>query len=423
MNLKYRNFLPISIVLLTFVSVNQWSKVPIGNTTMMWVLYAFIIGMFYYEKERRKLAFNKDGYWIVAAYLIWAVIGIVRGAFVAENYWESKLLISNGFIVLFPFCVYAFYSPYVVKKTLRLWIWVAIPAFFLFFYWVAGISQFYLGPIYLLLCFLPIIHNHKWWVYVMALLGFLLLTYNIEDQRSQFLKAAMSFMVMGACYRRRYISDRMLRIAHWTLYVIPVVLLLLGLTGRFNIFETVNEDYKGQYLSSQKNEYGEYVDMSTDTRTFIYQEVITSAIKNKYVLFGRTPARGNDTYAFGDVADNLKSVKNDYNIKRERGSNEVCFPNIFTWLGLVGMLLYIGIYLMASYQGVYKSRNLYVKLLGVYVAFNFMYGWVENVTNFNILNINYWLMISICLSERFREMSNLRFEMWFNKIFSGRFLF
>lgn len=414
--LRYRSVLPVLILLLGFVSVNQWSRMPIGNTTISWLLYAAILFVFLYEQRRRKVSFVQDGYWIVTLYLLWAVVGIARGFFVSENYWETKALIRNAFILLFPLCVYAFYSPFVVKKTLRLWCFVAIPAFFLFFYWVAGITQFYLGPIYLLLCFLPLIRN-KLWVCVIGFLGLLLLTYDIEDQRSQFLKAAMSLAVMLACFFRGVIGDRLLRFVHWTFYVIPVVLLVLGISGKFNIFQDINKNYKGKYVSSKINEYGTHADMSADSRTFIYYEVITSAIDNNYVLFGRTPARGNDTSAFEDLADNLKSVYNDVNIKRERSGNEVCFPNIFTWLGLVGMLLYIGIYLVASFMGLYRSRNYYVKLLAVYVAFNFMYGWVENVANIDILNVNYWLMISICLSSKFREMGDRKFGLWVNKIF------
>lgn len=411
-----KSFLPYLILLLAFISANPYSKIPIGNTTTNWILYALIFLLFFYETRKMNVSFTKKGYWVVALYLSWALIGIIRGMFVMDNYWESKALVNNSFIILMPFCVYAFNSPYIVNKTLRLWIKIAFPAFFIFFYWMVGLSQFYLGPIYLVLCFLPIIKSKRW-VLVIGFVGLLLLTYNIEDLRSQFLKAVMSFMVMIACIFHKHISDKLLRMAHWTLYVLPVCLLVLGLSGRFNVFEDVKNNYQGQYVSDVEDEEGNYADMAVDTRTFIYEEVITSAIQNNYVLFGRTPARGNDTYFFQDLAEDLKAVRKDYNIKYERNANEVCFPNIFTWLGLVGMLLYIGIYLMASFQGVYKSNNIYVKLIGIYVAFNFMYGWVENATGFNILNITYWLMISICLSPKFRSMNDSQFRMWINKIF------
>lgn len=416
MNNKHRRLLPILLLFLAFISANPYSKMPIGNTTTNWILYALIFLLFFYETRKMNVSFTKKGYWVVALYLSWALIGIIRGMFVVENYWESKALVNNSFIILMPFCVYAFNSPYIVNKTLRLWIKIAFPAFFIFFYWMVGLSQFYLGPIYLVLCFLPIIKSKKW-ALAIGFVGLLLLTYNIEDLRSQFMKAVMSFMVMTACFFHEQISDRLLRMAHWGLYILPVCLLFLGLSGRFNIFEDINKNYQNQFVSDIKDEKGRYADMASDTRTFIYEEVITSAIDNNYVLFGRTPARGNDTYLFQDIAEDLKTVRNDYNIKYERNANEVCFPNIFTWLGLIGMLLYIGIYLMASFQGVYKSNNIYVKLIGIYVAFNFMYGWVENATCFDILNITYWLMISICLSPKFRSMSDNEFKLWINQVF------
>ena len=81
------------------------------------------------------------------------------------------------------------------------------------------------------------------------------------------------------------------------------------------------------------------------------------------------------------------------------------------------MLLYIAIYVWAAYLGVYRSKNYYIKLAGLVVAFNFLYGWVENVTSFDILNFTYWTFISMCLSSRFRSMTDHEFKEWFNSLF------
>ena len=78
----------------------------------------------------------------------------------------------------------------------------------------------------------------------------------------------------------------------------------------------------------------------------IYIDVINSAIDNKYVLFGHTPARGNTI----DVSEILflyayEGGMNDISFNHgERFSNEAAFLNIFTWLGLVGLILYSIIY-------------------------------------------------------------------------------
>lgn len=414
----YRDsYIPLLFLLLAFVSVNQFSSVPIGNTIMVWILQIAILFSVWKQKVYTQIGTFTHPYCIVGLYLVWAIIGIVRGVFVAENYWEYKNLVNNSLILLFPICVYVFNSPILISRVLQMWLRYAIPAFFLFFYWVSGLTQFYLGPIFFFICFLPLVRNAKW-KYLLLIMGLALLSYDIQDQRSQFIKALFSFLMMLAVLMRKYLPDLMLRLAHAILHILPLVLLILGLLGVFNIFRDTSEFYNGKFLSSKEDKNGNHADMSADTRTFIYYEVITSAINNNYVLLGRTPARGNDTESFWGLADDLQSVKKVENIKHERVKNELCFLNIFTWLGLIGMLLYIGIYVTASYLGVYKSRNIYVKLIGLYVAFNFMYGWIENVTNFDILNFNYWLMISICLSTKFRKMTDRLFEKWICRIFA-----
>ena len=130
------------------------------------------------------------------------------------------------------------------------------------------------------------------------------------------------------------------------------------------------------------------------------------------MIWGRTPARGNDSEAFGQFyAEDLKSGK------YERHSNELCHLNVFTWLGLVGMLLHCLIYLLASYRAVYYSNNQFVKYIGIMVAFNWALGWIENWTNFNIPNLTIWIMISICLSSKFRSMNDIEFKFWFESLF------
>ena len=155
--------------------------------------------------------------------------------------------------------------------------------------------------------------------------------------------------------------------------------------------------------------------LAADTRTFIYEEVILSAIKHDYVLFGRTPARGNDSFRFGTYgAEELKTGK------YERHSNELCHLNVFTWLGLIGLFLHCAIYLLASYRAVYYSKNKFVKYIGIMVAFNWALGWIENFTRFDIMNLTIWIMISICLSRCFREMNDAQFVDWFRFLFSKK---
>ena len=57
------------------------------------------------------------------------------------------------------------------------------------------------------------------------------------------------------------------------------------------------------------------------------------------------------------------------------------------------------------------------KLIGVFIAFHWAYGWVEDATKFDILNISLWSAISMGLSSQFRAMSDKEFLKWFEGVF------
>jgi len=196
------------------------------------------------------------------------------------------------------------------------------------------------------------------------------------------------------------------------LLFLPITMLYLGISGQFNIFEDLSSN-TGKYKET-RIEDGKVVeeDLAADTRSFIYIEVLGSAIKNNYFWCGRTPARGNDSATFGAAI--AKDLGTD---KKERHGNEVNFPNVFTWLGFIGMVLYCVIYLKSAYLAVYKSRNIFMKLLGVLIAFHFLYGWVEEPIRFDILSISIWMVIAMGFSEQFRYMTNQEFKNWVKSIF------
>jgi hypothetical protein len=58
-----------------------------------------------------------------------------------------------------------------------------------------------------------------------------------------------------------------------------------------------------------------------------------------------------------------------------------------------------------------------MKLMGVYIAFRFAYGWVEDINRFDIMNISLWMIIGMGFSEQFRKMNNLQFKLWVKSIF------
>lgn len=418
--------LPILLLLLGFVSVNQWSRLPIGNTTTTWLLDIGILITLFLLKLKNKVKFFSWDYITTTLFLCIAVAGFFRGSFTADNYWEWKNLISNMMTLLMPICVFAFYEPSYIQNSVRMWFKYGIIAYAIFFFWMVGISQFYLAPIFFAASFLPLIPKRRWKV-IVILLTIALLAYHYQDNRSQAIKAIVALSMALGCILHKWIPNILLKAIQVALIIVPCYLLYLGFTGEYNIFEEINDKYKDQdkieveVVDEDGFVHKVDVDAVDDTRTFIYEEVAMSAVYNDYVVWGRTPARGNDTYFFYDMAQSLRQTKYEDTIKNERSMNELCFPNIFTWLGLVGMISYILIYLHASFLAVYRSKSFYMKMIGVYIAFNFAFGWVENTTVFDILNFVYWFAISMALSTKFRNMTDKEFKAWFAEIFNIKY--
>ena len=174
------------------------------------------------------------------------LLGILRGCFIAEGYWEWKSLVSNSFDLSLPIFVYVFSIPEILRRTLRLWIKVAIPAFIVYYGWTmeSGIYQNYLGPVLVLFCFLPVL-SKKWKFIFVTLL--LLMIFSDFGARSQVIKATVVLLIgIGYALQRnntlRYISLPIMRFMYWTFYFGAITLLYLGITDQFNLFEKLAEN-------------------------------------------------------------------------------------------------------------------------------------------------------------------------------------
>lgn len=398
---KYYAYL---IVLLTILPIFK------VNTILMWLLYTLIIYFSFTIKRNNYRNISSIDNFVFNIYLLWLAICCFRGCLVAENYWEWKQLITGTFYLLLPVLIFSFSNSYILQNALTKWIKYVLPIFIFIGYWFinSGRYQFTLGPIYLLACFIPFMH--KKWKFIIGAFLVLLLVANF-GARSQSLKAVVSIIICICFYFYKCIPIRLIKCLHFLFYILPVILLILGISGKFNVFEDLSSN-EGKYLATKVvNGEVQEEDLSADTRTFIYVEVLTSAINNDYVIWGRTPARGNDSVIFGEYnAELLKTGK------YERFKNEVCHPNVFTWLGLIGVILYSFFYVRASYLAIYKSNNSYIKLIGLFIAFHWAYGWVEDSIDFDIINVTLWMIIAIGMSKAFRNMSNIEFEKWTLKL-------
>lgn len=411
MNFFKKYSLPILIVVLTPISVNQWTTMPVGNTFTSWVLYLLIILGFVFQKKYFFDKANTQNLKFVKLYLLWVLICFIRGIFVAENYWDYKNLIDSGFALFIAYSIFVFTNPILIKNIIRIWLKYALPLFFVFIFFMdRGAIGYYLVPLSFIGLFFPVL-NFKWKIIVLVL--FLVVIVVGLDVRSNVIKYIVTFLLSLLLYFKSLLKSKLFNSTNLILLIMPFVLLFLGVSNIFNIFK-MDEYIKGNYettsvIAGQK----EADDLKADSRSFLYEEVLLSAIKNDYVIMGRTLARGNDSNSFGSFfAEELGTHR------YERASNEVSILNIYTWTGLIGVILYFFVFYKAAWLAIYSSNSSYMKIIGFYVSFRWAFGWIEDYNRFDIMNLMLWIVIAICYSESFRKMSDRDFKIWVNGIFS-----
>lgn len=395
------------IVLLTFCSV--WQYVTLLPYNQYLVCFIQLITAFLVFVNRKHYGIKEDSFVVLKLYLIWTLVCVLRGVFIADNYLEYKQLLIGTICSIVPLMMFFFVSPYRAGYSYRVW-YKASFVLILLLVWFVGFSQYYLSPYLLLFCFFPLLKNRN----LRLLVVLLALVYIFYDtlNRSHIIKSGIALLI--AFYIKfGKPKDKIIKIGHVLGYLSTILLFAFILSDATGLV-LGNMDYQ----DASNNNAGRDV-RHKDTRSLILADVYQSSINNDYWLFGHTQARGYEILISSDLFMNQYEDQSVFN-KNERFKNEMVLTNVFTWEGLIGLILFSLIYFRSSYLAVYKSRNKYISLLGCYIAFRWSFGWVEDVNNFNIMDISLWMMIAMCYSKQFREMNDREFVEWFNSLIGKR---
>lgn len=405
--------LPFWVLLIAVYSVQRFSSMPFGNTFVYWVIHAVTLLAFFIEARYGLIDLHERKVMrIVKYYLIFNVFSIIRGGlFFAENYWDYKGLISVGMALLLPVFAYVALSSQNIQSILAFYIRYALPTTILVFPFL-NISSWgwYLFPIGLLMLFLPALNVKSRiliiFISIIVLLGGLVV-------RSYLVKFGLPILLLFFYYYRSFpFVLKLMQLSRVILLILPWFFFFFAISGIFNVFNM--SEYIESDLTVSGGGRSHESALTDDSRTFLYKEVLESATKYDYWILGRSPARGNETTFFAD--EMIETVG-----KPERLKNEAGILNVFTWTGMVGVILIFLVFMKASYIAINKSNNIYIKIIGLFVAFRWVYFWVEDNQSFDMNNLVIWMMIGMCFSESFRNMNNMEIKLWVRGIFSKRF--
>ena len=394
-------------VLITFFSVWKWVTIIPFNQYVVSAVQLLVI--FLIILNRRRLFVKENAFKLLNLYLLWTLVCVIRGFVISENYLEYKQLLIGFVGCVVPIVVWFFVSPQRTSVSLNIWFrWSLL--LMLLLVWFVGFSQYYLSPYLLLFCFIPLFKKKEIRLLVFAFA----MVYIFYDtlNRSHIIKASIALLI-AAYIKWGKLNTKLIRIGHTLGYLSTIALFAFVLTDATGLV-TGKLDYQE---ASKNNSIRE--ERSKDTRSLILFDVVRSSIEHDYWLWGHTPARGYEITIGSDLFMDQYDDDRVFN-KNERHRNEMVLTNIFTWEGLIGLILYTLVYMRCSFLAVYRSKNRFIPLLGCYIAFRWSFGWVEDVNCFYIMDISLWMMIAMCYSKQFREMDDRAFVEWFNSLIGKR---
>lgn len=354
------------------------------------------------SRERSKDVTSK----VLICWISVVVLWCICGAFRCDDYWDWKSLIQNVFAYGICIASFTFSNPTKLSLVLGFWFkhaWKYL-IFIIPFMNEDGITKS-LCPYMMLACFYPIIGSkYKRHVIVVLLIYLIFAIGARTDNLKLFFCVCLG--VFSQClrpYKRHSLIIKQTRII---LLVMPFVFLILASSGVFNVFRFQD------YLRLDETRFEEA--QLADTRTNLYEEVIESVSSHNRVLVGETPAKGYESAWFARNFDQSDIM--GINHYGWRGNTESSVLNVFMHFGLIGLFVYYLVFYYASYYGVYKSNNIFIPVISIFVAFRWAVGWIEDFTRFDLNMLMLWILIGMCFSKEFREMSNDEFKQWISKM-------
>lgn len=395
--------IPFLIAVVGVFSCQQWIEIPVTNQVLNWLCQGSILGIFAWMAFRsRKMPLYRMP-WQIVLYLLMVLVSALYGVYMSEGYWDFKALVTN--FLTFSLCLGYFYfmQPSKVAAFLRVWLLVSVVVFWILLPFMQGecVGRFLL-PASFLLVLCPLL-DKKSMIVVLAI-SLIALGFSAGGARSNLLRFLVCFVLGTGVAFRQYIPVSLIKCAVVAEFVLPFVFLVLALTGTFNVFQ-IGDVLGGNVEVRNSFDAEATEDLGADTRTFIYLEEFASALSHGYVIQGRSMARGYDSDFFGN--EDLEMTG-----RGERGSSEVAILNIFNYFGLVGVVIYLLLFLGAVVRVFLHSRNKILYFIALYVGFRWMWAFVEDFTMFDLNTLCLWAALSMCYSPLFLNMDDSRIGSW-----------
>ena len=321
------------------------------------------------------------------------LVGFIKNIFVPSGLYPFfKLNICTAFLAFGSIFIFI-YEQNLIRKVIQLW-WKVVPIVFCLTFWKVEKSQHIIMMQFclLFLIFLPFFSKIRK-IVIIGLLVFV--AYNGMQQRIDFLSylfPILLYVVVKLCLR---FDRKFFKASFHTLMLLPVFFLSLFLYSGFNVLDMdsyVHDDIESSSAGR----------MTDDTRSFLFEEAYISAVSNNYLLLGRTPYYGYDSYWVTQREGEGLEVQG----VAQRAS-EVFIVNMLTWTGLFGCFMFFLLYYAIGIDTLSKTKNNLLSVLCLYIAIFWIISWIShNMFTPSLDFMILYIVIALCLNPIYREMSN-----------------
>jgi hypothetical protein len=378
-----------------------------GDNSLTNILLIFrYLTLFLFIYIARKSNWNTDIPKSIAVlfkiFLVWNILTIIRGAYLATDYWDYKFLFGNSLLFfLIPLVFFVGKNLALARLTIKYVLrYLFTFGFLLIPVTLATNPELYsrlMIPVSVLIVLIPYL-KPQWRILVLVVAVVSIAM--VIDFRSNILKTGISLILLMIYMVRRYIRLAWIKVGHALIIIIPIIFLILAGSGIYNVFA---ESSKNSYnVKSAKYGNGEQENLTNDTRTFLYVEVFSTLIKDGDMTIGKGATGKYKSEYFQDESGN-----------GERHASEVGFLNIILYSGIIGLVIYALILFIASYYAIYQSSNFLCKMLGLLLICRWLLFFTEEFTNFDLNTFFTWLLIGLLCNKEFRSMTDKELKLFF----------
>lgn len=336
--------------------------------------------------------------WVYELLIAWIIICFIRSLLDIRNAAELKGYLLSNYMAISLFPVFFFIVGINIRyfnsiHRILFYYTVSVAIISIPFITFFELMLFLLYPIFFVITTIPLRSVYGKIVIISISLTIIFVS---MTNRAGILRILLSFSAVIAYYVFTYakVSKKLLNLLVFCILMIPVISLYLGIQGQ-SVFQMAMGNNEVSY--SQLNPYA-------DTRTFLYYEVFQDLSYNNAFIFGK----GLNAVYYSEAFQTY-----------ERPIVEVCFLQILLKTGVVGFLLYIWLVISAIFKALSKSKNSYIKSLGLLLVGYTIMIFIENQIAYNLLNVLIWVIIGMCHSEELRQMNDNEIKLLFKKSYKG----